>query len=766
VSEFNIKGKNRRISTSLSREKGQEAFRLQVAGVGQAGSREHGNEGLYVSSDYYRNDIVGKPYPGRVNYTTQRVLAHASTVVRSILTIRSHQVAKLPIKVVPKDKNEPPKQVSILEYGVYDLEHHPAFDDHEVQFLTRIYHRIDPQSYISDKKELYEQMAAEFSDVEKATVKHLQEKHENFYRKRAADIKTIKELFKKPDPYFSDTKTWETLVKKLLMDVLVIDRGVLIKIRDESGKLVGLMPLDGATVRPIINEYGTVDPEKAYVQVINGAPQAYLRKDDVVIVSMYPMSDIKYFGYGFSPMETLYTVTLSDIFIDKGNLDYYRKGGSIPEGFISIEPPPSRDGVISQVDQEQLESVQRHLQSIMMGDFTQLPIVSGGKVSWIDFKGKRKDMQYRELAEHLTRKICAVMMVSPQDVGIINDVNRSTSVTQSEMTKSKGLATIMNTISSFFDSEILPELRSEDDLTISFEDDDIEKDRERWMISQQKIVSGVMTINQYRASDGLHPVPWGNTPLQGLRNWKPEETGPPGGMPMPNFGNLPPLPTLPTPNNPGGAMGGSNPMAGGPPQPQQAQAPVGSPSNLKSAKFFSLSAATEEDPYELMVKSLTDMEMYSEGSKFKEALEFYNLHNYPGGSFIRTPIESYEFFARQHENFNTTIHKSIDVDTADPLIFSRYMGSGQIIIDDSGEEPLIKSLTKSVVDALPSHTRAKVLEEVGGKEDLFSEAVERALYKSLDEPLQKYLYEDFYKFQHSYLTDAQIEKVGEHLGLT
>jgi len=1121
MSELDIKGKKRRITTSPSRGESQDSFRLHVSGVGQAGSRDHGNEGLYVSSDYYRNDIVGKNYPGRVNFNTQKVLAYNSTVVRAILTIRSHQVAKLPYKIVPKNKDEPPKQISILEYSVYDLEFHPAFDDHEVEFLTKIYHRIDPKSYISDKKELFEQMVMEFTEVEIATVKHLQKKHEDFYRKRAMDIKEIKKILDRPDPYFSETKTWETLIKKLLMDVLVIDRGVLIKIRDEHGRLAGLLPVDGSTIKPIINEYGTVDKDKAYVQVINGSPQVYLRKDDVVVVSMYPMPDIKYFGYGMSPMETLYTVVLSDIFIDKGNLDYYRKGGSIPEGFISVEPPPSRDGLVSQVDQEQLESIQRQLTSIMMGDFTQLPIISGGKVSWIDFKGKRKDMQYRELAEHLTRKICAVMMVSPQDVGIIADVNRScysedtqtltengwkyyweigndervatlnpdngniefhipnsfhlypykgemvhfssnnvnvlvtpdhdmwvrqqassrttkpwekvhaerleginkmsfvgrygwegkeeqefilpdaikwdglpretiqaervvpmdrwleflgyvisegcifnpkegtssvgkykvtisqkdkgsvqkineclnsipfnfksyisgdgvtrwqvsdkalwkwlynnigckaktkrlpdmvkglstrqlgilldalvlgdgsvdnrpgrtsftyytssdrladdvqelslkighraiisplstpkkdnhnqmyrvlisrgkdfnlsgkdnitrvdydgfvycfnvpnhlfitrrdgrvgahgnTAQTQSEMTKSKGLATIMSVISSFFDSDILPELREEGDLTVSFEDDDVEKDKEMWQVNQQKIVSGVLTINQYRASEGLHPVPWGNTPLQGLRNWKPEEEGPPAMPGMPNLGNLPPMPGMPTPGNPGGPMGGDNPGAGGPPQPAQGPQPMGSPSNLKSSRFFAMTAATEDEAHDLMIQGFTDMEMKSIDSKFREALEFYDIHNYPGSTFLRTPIDSYEFFTRQNNKLGLTIHKSIDIDEADPIIFSRHLGNGQVSIDEYGEEPLIKSLTKGILESLDSTKKSVLIETIGDNEGLLNEAIERAVYKSLDAPLRDYLYEDFYKFQPSYLTDAQVEKVGEYLGL-
>ena len=232
----------RKVRTSAARQ--QEETRLNIAGVGQAAARDHGNEGVFISSDYYRNDIVGKTYPGRVNFATQRVLAYNSTVVKAIITLRAHQIAKLPYTIIPIEKNERPRQSSILEYSVYNIEHHPAFDEHEVAFLTKVYARLDPKGYISDKKELYED-SDEFTALERATITHLQKKHEDFYKKRARDIRAIKELLSKPDPWFSLTKTWENMLKKVINDILVIDRGVLIKVRDEEGSLKGLMPVDG-----------------------------------------------------------------------------------------------------------------------------------------------------------------------------------------------------------------------------------------------------------------------------------------------------------------------------------------------------------------------------------------------------------------------------------------------------------------------------------------------------------------------------------------
>ena len=756
MAETKINGKTYNIKSPLAKTENKNKrvkSPVQVVGVGQNGSRDHSSEGVYISGDYYRNDVTGKPYPGRVNFNTQRVLAYNSTVVRAIVTLRSHQIAKLPPKIVPKNPNEPPKKVNILDYGVYEIDEHPAFSSEEKTFLTKIYNRLDPRG-ILDKRYEYLNGDEEFTPGEKATIDSLQEKHETFYRKRSEDIQEINDIIFKPDPWFTTTKSWSQLLKSILMDMLVIDRGAILKLRTKNGKLRGLMPVDGASIRPLLDEYGAIDNERAYVQVINGNPHVFLRKDDVMILKMNPVTDLKYFGYGLSSMETLYTTVLSDIFIDKGNLDYYRKGGSIPEGFISIEPPPSRDGMVHQIDQEQLESVQRHLQSIMMGDYTQVPIVSGGKISWIDFKGKRRDMQYKELAEHLTRKICAVFQVSPQDVGIISDVNRSTSQTQAEMTKSKGLETLMSTLSEYFTEEVISEIRDENDLKLWFEDDDLDKQKLEWTMAQQKLVSGAMSINQWRASQGMHPVPWGNTPLQGLRNWKPEEEDEDGSGGL--MGGLPPIPGM---ENPGGPVGGENPMSGQEGQGVDGGAPVGSPSNLKSSKFFSLNRVSEEQAEDLMIKSFADM--YMESSQFDDLLKMQDIQNYPGGQWIREPLDSYEYFVNSHPDLNVTLMKSVS-EKNDPLVFSSYRGNGIVEVTDDGDVPLMKSLSQAAIDNFSEDKKQEAIEIVGS-EELLEQGIEKAIYKSLDPNLQDVLYQDFYKFQSFEVSDAQVEELSELL---
>ena len=104
------------------------------------------------------NDMVstsaggGKPYPGMLGIEDMRALSISSTVVDSIIKLRVHQVAKLPIKIVPKEE-EPSRQISIMNYPSHALDKLPAFDDADKAFLRDVYDRLDPQGLKTQKRD-------------------------------------------------------------------------------------------------------------------------------------------------------------------------------------------------------------------------------------------------------------------------------------------------------------------------------------------------------------------------------------------------------------------------------------------------------------------------------------------------------------------------------------------------------------------------------------------------------------------------------------
>lgn len=461
----------------------------------------------------------GKDYPGFKPLLTYRALAWNSTVVYSIIIFRKNQVLKKEKIIVSYNHQEPPFKFNLFEYSPESLMYLPSISDSDAFFLINLFRKY---RFNNDNKFVkVNEIPKKLSSRELEIYKHIEDKHVNYYLKRIRDTKNILEFLERPDPYFSEVNSWEYILGMVLDDILTIDRGAIVKIRDERGNLIAVTPVDGTTIKPVLNENsGVVD---GYVQEVDGTIVTYFDKRDVILFRQNLTPDVYMYGYSLPPIEILYKVILSDIFIDKGNLDYYKKGGSIPEGILAIEPPSYKEGdVYPQLSREQLESIQRQLQAIMMGDYTQVPILSGGKFTWIDFKGKRRDMQFKELAEFVARKICAVYQVSPQDVGILEGSNKATAEVMASLTKAKGLEPLMATISKGFDG-VIEEFRKEKDVKLWFKEDDLEKERNWWNIIQGQLNTGFRTINEARMEKGLEPVPWGDVPFAGLRNWKPEE---------------------------------------------------------------------------------------------------------------------------------------------------------------------------------------------------------------------------------------------------
>jgi len=499
----------------LTQHSAERILRGDKKQKGKKGSSPH------LSSIVDINPITAKPYPGPNNLMGLKALAWNSTVVYSILTYRRHQLTKKNPILVPKGK-EPPFKLSILDYTANEVVYLPYLRDSERHALVKIYMKLDPLNVYTRKGKVFRDRKHDvLTRGEIELVEAFEKRHWDFYEKRRNDSKAILEFLQDPDPYFSEESNWQFLLTTILEDLLIIDRGVLVKTRDNEGRLVALTPVDGATIRPIVDENGYITQ---YAQVVDGHEFVNIYdKNDIVLFRMNLTTDVYRYGYGMPNMEVLSRTVLSDIFIDKGNLDYYRKGGSVPEGFLVVEPPGNTDEGYIQLDKETLDGIQRQLQAIIMSDFTQVPLISGGKFSWIALKGTRKDMQFKELAEYLTRKICAVFQVSPQDVGVIADVNRSTAEAQMSLTRAKGLETLASTISNYFTRGVIDELRPERDLKLWWDEDDAKIAQEKWTVTMQQLNTGVKTINEVRTEQGEDPVPWGDTPFQGLKNWISEE---------------------------------------------------------------------------------------------------------------------------------------------------------------------------------------------------------------------------------------------------
>jgi hypothetical protein len=118
-----------------------------------------------------------------------------------------------------------------------------------------------------------------------------------------------------------------------LDDLLVLDRGGVEKERDGRW-IVALYNVDGATIRPNIDDRGGYHDD-AYVQLVDGQVTARFGMEELVVAMDNEQTDVRFAGYGLSPLESLIISVTADLHAAKFNASYFEKG-AVPEGILDL----------------------------------------------------------------------------------------------------------------------------------------------------------------------------------------------------------------------------------------------------------------------------------------------------------------------------------------------------------------------------------------------------------------------------------------------
>jgi hypothetical protein len=255
-----------------------------------------------------------------------------------------------------------------------------------------------------------------------------------------------KRLFKHPSIHGSrpNSRSWKTFMGEILEDLLVLDALAVEKERDGWGDIVAMYPVDGATIRPNIDAYGGFH-ENAYVQMVDGQVTANFGIEDLMYVQDNPMTDVRFSGYGYSPLEHMIVSVTAELYSSKFNSSYFEKG-AVPEGFLNL----GEDCAPEDVDAFRL-----YWMNEIVGKPWAIPILAGKGVEWQQWRNSNRDMQFMEYQLWLAKKMCAVYQIAPKEVGLTDDVNRSTSDDQAQVNDSKSIGPILLTIKDAIATEII-----------------------------------------------------------------------------------------------------------------------------------------------------------------------------------------------------------------------------------------------------------------------------------------------------------------------
>src|SRR5579859_2461757 len=302
-------------------------------------------------------------------------------------------------------------------------------------------------------------------------------------------IAEIEAFFKCPD----GVHDWARWLRMLVEDLLVIDAPTLYVRRKRSGKLIGLEPLDGATIKPIIDDWGRrpAPPVPAYHQVLHGLPAVPYTTDQLVYAPRNVRTDSV---YGYSPVEQIVmTVNIAlrrEIYL----LQYYTEG-NVPEALVGAPDTWSA---------KQIADFQANFNAMLAGNTAErrrLLFVPGGVAK--TYVPTKDPELTNKTDEWLTRIICFCFSISPQP--FVAQVNRATAETAQEQSLQEGLQPLMLWVKDLVDgfiSRYWPGAPVE----FGWTDDRQVDAKEQADIITELIAKGVMKINEGRDRLGLDPV--------------------------------------------------------------------------------------------------------------------------------------------------------------------------------------------------------------------------------------------------------------------
>lgn len=320
-------------------------------------------------------------------------------------------------------------------------------------------------------------------------------------------INEIKKFFLRPDK----VHFWADWLRLLLEDLLVLDAPALHVRRTYGGELYSLEPLDGGTIKRVIDDWGRTPmaPVAAYQQVLKGYPAIDYTTEQLIY---RPRNNRTHRVYGFSPVEQIIMTINIGLRRQTWQLETFTEG-NMPEALIGTPTTWTPD---------QIASFQTWFDSMLQGNTAERSRAKfvPGEIGKSFVEPNRGEL-FGAAEEWLARVICFAFSVSPQP--FLQMMNRATAETAQETAASEGLAPMMGWVKGLMDGMLI-DLWDESDLEFSWNDEDELDPKTKSEILDRDASGGYITINQSRKERGLEPYPepeFDRPMFKGAAGWVP-----------------------------------------------------------------------------------------------------------------------------------------------------------------------------------------------------------------------------------------------------
>lgn len=234
-------------------------------------------------------------------------------------------------------------------------------------------------------------------------------------------------------------ETFRSTLRRLMEDLLILDAAAL-EIRyalDGFPRYIDYIP--GEEIRLATPEIPGTIPSPAYFRLQLGHIIAEYEQDELIYFSR----DRQPSGYGLSPVEVLKNACEALIKGQNYNREYFDRGTMV-DGILNLP----------ELNEDELRGFRRYWNAMIQGKRHVFAMTNARDARWLPLRQTNKDMEFHQHLLWLSRLICMIYGISPQEIGLTFDINRATAAVMDRNTIRRGIRPWLMLIKERLEEEI------------------------------------------------------------------------------------------------------------------------------------------------------------------------------------------------------------------------------------------------------------------------------------------------------------------------
>lgn len=285
---------------------------------------------------------------------------------------------------------------------------------------------------------------------------------------------------------------WQTWLRMVLEDLFVLDAPAVYVRKTLGGELYGLEPIDGSTIKRVIDNTGRTPREgPAYQQILKGIPAIDYTADELIY---RPRNVRTHKVYGYGPVEQVINTVTTALRRQTMTGEYF-SAGTVPDALAGV---PSEWGVA------QIEEFQRYWDLLLQDDLAarrKLKFVPGEIAK--NFVATKQPPLKDQFDEWLARVICYCFSIEPTP--FVAQVNRSVAETSREQSMAEGMGPLRQWVKGLVDSVLIKHMGAAD-LEFAWVDEEILDALTRAQVAKLYVDAKVLHPDEVRDELGKPPL--------------------------------------------------------------------------------------------------------------------------------------------------------------------------------------------------------------------------------------------------------------------